>query len=309
MTTIGFIITSHEADGKLARLVRALNREYDYPSIVIHHDFSQAKIEVAFFTKNVSFVVPWVQTNWAHWTVVEGQLRAFQQFLSTSDAEWVFLLSAADYPIRRGRDVRRELVAICADALIDLRPCVSGTAPRARTIGSPNPSMAFMDADANRRIKSRFMLSVQLWFPVIRWRPRLRIGRVTYRPNWEGKHPFKCGRLAFYGDAWWAGNRRAVEAVLNQNGFAERLRRHLRLRSQPDESYYCTVLANDDDLTLCLDNHRYSEWNGGGAHPKLLDENDLKPLFASGAFFARKFPDCAFTLGKIDAHLTQDIYK
>ena len=45
--TVGFVILSHERDERLARLVDALNREYDDPPIVIHHDFGQARIDTS----------------------------------------------------------------------------------------------------------------------------------------------------------------------------------------------------------------------------------------------------------------------
>lgn len=302
---IGFVILSHEGDGKLARLVSALGREYDSPPIAVHHDFSQAAIDRAAFPANVVFVKRWVPTSWANWSVVEGALRAFRLVLDSAAVEWTFLLSASDYPIRNGDEVRRILASEPSDALIDMRPCVRGLISVAILIGATNPVMDFEDSPINHALKTRFMMSPQLWIPIIRRKPRWRVGRLTWRPPFAGRHPFSARRPAFYGDHWWAGNRRAVEAVLAPSGFAKRVRRHLRRRTQPDESYYCTVLAADEELTLCLDNRRYAEWNGGGAHPQLLTENDLAAMFASAGYFARKFSDNAPVLDAIDAHLAR----
>ena len=302
---VGFVILSHQDDDRLLRLVASLNREYDSPPVVVHHDFSQAPVDRTPFPSNCRFVEDWTRTSWANWSVVDGALRAYRSILARSNAEWVFLLSAADYPIRRGSDVRDELARERCDALIDMRPCLPGKRPRAQTIGKTNPVMSFMDTPGNHALKTRFTMSPQLWFPIVRRKPRWRVGRLTYRPPFAGRHPFTEERPAFYGDHWWAGNRRAVEAVLDPGGFAARLRRHLRMRTQPDESYYCTVLAAREDMTLSLDNRRFAEWNGGGAHPQSLTEADLDAMFASGAYFARKFEAGSSVRDHIDARLAR----
>ena len=302
---IGFVILSHESDERLARLVGALNREYADPPIVIHHDFGQARVDVSMLPRNVTVLDDWVPTGWAKWSVVEGALRAFRHLLDTSDADWAFLLSAADYPIRRGDQVRAELAGSDCDAFIDLRPCDPASIPRARTVGKTSPIMAHMDTPANHAIKTRFTMSPQLWLPIIRRRPRWRIGRVTWRPPIAGRHPFTAEHGSFYGDHWWGGNRKAIEAVLEKGGFAERLRRHLRTRTQPDESYYATVLAARDDLTLCLDNRRFAQWNGGGAHPQAITMGELEPMLTSGCYFARKFAPEDKVRDAIDAHLAE----
>lgn len=300
---IGFVILSHENDGKLPRLIRALDDSYGKPPIVVHHDFSQAFFDVADFATNVTFVQPSVPTRWADWSAVDGTLRAFRKLIQDPEVDWAFLLSAADYPIRDGEDVRRELGHCPCDALIDLRPCVPGHRSRARTVGHTSSVMSFMDSAANHELKRRFYMSPQWWIPIVRRKPRWRLGRYTFRPSFDGRHPFTREQAAFYGDHWWGGTRRAIEAVLDEQGFAAKLRRHYRWRTQPDESYYHSVLAARDDLTLCLDNRRFAEWNGGGAHPQILTEADLQPMFASGAFFARKFAADAPVLDAIDAHL------
>lgn len=303
LPTIGFAILSYEGDDRLLRLVRTLGREYNDPAIVVHHDFGQASIDTSAFPANVAFVEKWEAMGWAKWSVVAGTLKAFRQLIDESDAEWFFLVSAADYPIRGGDEVRAELAALGCDALIDFRPCIEGRRPRARTIGETNPVMSFMDTSANHALKRRFTMSPQFWIPIIRRKPRWRIGRITWRPPIKGRHPFTAERAAFYGDHWWGGNRKAIEAVLEPGGFAERLRRHFRMRTHADESYYCSVLAARADLTLCLNHRRWAEWTGGGARPQMLTNAELGQMLASGAYFARKFAPNDTVRDAIDAHL------
>jgi hypothetical protein len=63
------------------------------------------------------------------------------------------------------------------------------------------------------------------------------------------------------------------------------------------------VLASRHDLTLCLDNRRYAEWNGGGAHPQTLTEANLASMLESGAYFARKFAPGDKVRDTLDVHL------
>jgi hypothetical protein len=164
----------------------------------------------------------------------------------------------------------------------------SDARPAANLMGVPNPKLDHFATEKNLQIKRRFYLSTEYWLPVLRLRPRIRIGRYTYRPNWEGSHPFSANYSCYYGDHWFTGNRRAARALLQSDECQQKLKRHYRYRTQPDESFYATVLANTPGLTLWRDNKRFAEWNGGGAHPMVLSGSQVEEALASGAFFARK---------------------
>jgi hypothetical protein len=63
------------------------------------------------------------------------------------------------------------------------------------------------------------------------------------------------------------------------------------------------VLANTADLKIVQATPRYSEWQGGGAHPQILGINDLPAIMSSGAHFARKFEAGTPVLDEIDQML------
>jgi len=300
---VGFVILSHEGAAKLARLVRALRREYPGCAIAVHHDFSQARFDREAVGTDIFWVEDWLRTGWAKWSAVEGSLRAFELLYSQTDAEWFIHLSASDYPIRKGAEVMAELEAAECDAFLDVRPLAPHFSPKAQFIGQGNPQLARFDNPLTNAIKRRFYLSPQLWLPILRTRPRLRLGKLTWRPAIEGRHPFLRGLGCFYGDHWFMANRKAVAAILERNPTNLRLRRHYRNRTQPDESYYQTVLANTPGLVICRDNRRFAEWDGGAAGPISLTRDQLPAMVESGAFFARKFEQDAPVLDDIDALL------
>ena len=301
---IGFVILSHEGASKLARLVGALRREYPGCAIAVHHDFSQANLDRATIGGDVLWVEDWRRTGWAKWSVVAGALSAFELLFKQSGIDWFVLLSASDYPIALGAEVMKELEAAECDAFLDLRPLNPGAPAKARLIGEKSVHTGQFDNPLTNALKRRFYLSPQFWLPILRTRPKLRLGKLTWRPRVEGRNPFRGGALhCFYGDHWFIANRKSVAAILDPNPANLRLRRHYRSRTQPDESYYQTVLANTPGLVICRDNRRFAEWNGGGAHPMALTRDQLPDMLASGAFFARKFDAGAAVLDDIDRAL------
>ena len=303
---VGFVILSHENDEKLSRLIAALDREYDTPPIAIHHDAHQAPLDTSSYRGGILWVEDSVRTGWGKWSVVEGALKAFRLLYDNSDVDWFFHLSAADYPVCPGERTRTELARATVDAFVDARPLIAGQGAAAEMTGNLNIQLTQFDTAGNRLRAQRFYRSPQWWLPIIRFTPRLRIGRWTYRPDIDINHPFKDGVTCFYGDHWFTANRKAVAALLEPSPLNRALQRHYRARVLPEESYYATLLANTPGLRICLNNRRFAEWNGGGAHPMVLTTNQIPDIVASNAFFARKFDGGNSVTKKIDAYLAAD---
>jgi hypothetical protein len=300
---IGFTVLSHGSAGQLKRLFDALDREYDNPSIACHHDFGQAPLNTTDFGHNVRFVKPHIPTGWGRFSVVRAQLAALKLIYSDRvTPEWFFHLSASDYPTMPGQSIREILGAAKFDVLLDARPVHAGTVSKANVIGEANPKLNHFNSPANQALKRRFYTAREFWIPILRRDPNWRVGRHTIRYG-EAKGIHK-ELPAFYGDHWFAGNRKTAALLLNPTAKHIALQRHLSHRTQTDETYFQTVLMNEPGLTVCRDNKRFAEWNGGGAHPMFLGEGQLDEMLHSGAFFARKFRHDAPVLDRIDEALT-----
>ena len=303
--TIGFVLLSHREPAQLRRLVATLNRLYDSPPIACHHDMSQCALDPADFPANVRFVAPSIRTGWAKWSVVRAMLAALRLLYDHADPDWFVLLSGADYPIRRADQVRDDLDRLQADALIDYRQIGDTVESAAQRFGPRNPELDQFESDGNRRLKWSHYQGAELWFPIIRREPRgMRAGRFTlHLPFASPFGPFTKAAPCYYGDHWFTANRRVAHLLLNPSNQHQRVQRHLRTRAVPEEGYYQTVLCNEPGLRLVRDNHRYAQWNGGGAHPQLLTSGDLAGIRASNAHFARKFDHGDPVLDRIDEFL------
>ena len=287
--SVGFVILSHQAGDQLLRLTQRLKTEYDNPAIVCHHDFGQATLDISRFSDRVRFVRPHVATSWGKLSVVKAVLSAIDLLYKEEEGpDWFFHLSAQDYPAMRGERVRAELAKTDCDAFMDLRSPQPLEQAAATLVGQDNPALAFNSSESHRALKRRFYLSRQWWLPIVRFRPRLRIGRITFQSTKEGKTPYGPGLRCFCGDFWFAGNRRIGKFLTNPSDKHLRLQDYLRTRPFPDETYFQTVLANEPGLRICRDNRRFAIWEGD-SHPRTLEERDIGAILSSGAFFARKY--------------------
>lgn len=301
--TIGFVVLSHCDDGLVDRLIGALDRAYNNPQIVIHHDFSQAPNGPQRFGSNVRLVRPHVRTGWAKWSVVDAALKALTLLCSGKGVDWFFLLSASDYPVMPGEEVRRALAGAHFDALLDLRSVTGRDVSHANIIGPKNEALCQFDSPDNFILKQRFYLAPQVRFPILRTKPRLRVGMLTFRPMIPVSTPFGTNLDCYCGDHWFAGNRKVMDALLGDTPLNQTLKRYFSKRPIPEEAYYATLLANTPGLTINRDTRRFAQWNGGGAHPMILTEAQLPEILQSGAYFARKMSHLASLVGLIDQRL------
>lgn len=289
--SIGFVILSHRGSDLLGRLIEVLNEQYHTPPIAVHQDFGQDDLAGYEAPDNVRFVRPHVATGWGRYGVVEGALKALRLLYDTSDPDWFFLLSAADYPAMPGAAVRAELANAAVDAFMDIHD-FGGAQAQARLVGSANPQLSHFDNPPNRRMTWGRYVGAQLWLPILRRKPSggLRLGRYTlHLPYRAFGSPFTPERPCFYGDHWFAGNRRVAQILLQPDRFDGQVERALKHRSVPEEAYYHSVLCARPELTISRDNRRFAEWNGGGAHPSDLTPDNTRRAFAAKAFFARKY--------------------
>ena len=282
---MGFVILSHLGFDPLDQLITALNRTYDEPPIVIHHDFSQSDGDVRRFNGNVLFVRPSLRTKWCDISVVHAALSALSLLYQKNDPEWFTLLSGTDYPIMPGKKVAKELREGAFDLYMDYHLAERYPTP----LPVAKSRMGSSEPEWRRKAYDRYIAKTIMYPPLIvkeeARRPFLIRSDMLlrwflpYSPTW------KC----YAGDHWFTGNRKVAGILLSETTNNKKTLKHLRRRFAPEESFYQTVLANRSDIRISLDNKRYSDWAGQDAHPKLLELTDLPSMLESRCYFARKF--------------------
>jgi hypothetical protein len=271
---------------------------YDNPPIVCHHDFGQSPISLNEFPTDVKLVTPYVKTGWGKYSVILAFIKSVEILYRDFSPDWFVLLSGADYPTLAADKVLQDLSSGGMDALLDFRE-VPEQLPSSVPPSSENPMLRLFDAPSNLALAWRRYIGAIAWVPIVRPGPRL--GRHTFcLPFRDPRSPFYQTFKCFYGDHWFAGNRKVATILANPTPKHMHLRRHLRWREVPEECYYHSILANEPEIRITRATKRYAEWLGGRSHPQNLGMNDLPALLSSGAHFARKFVEGSPALDELD---------
>lgn len=276
---IGFVLLNHANTPQLCRLIGTLDRMFDAPPIVCHHDFSKCELPGTGFGANFSFVRPHELTGWGRFSIVEATLRGIQALYARPDPpDWFVLLSAADYPVKPAGTILAELAASPFDAYVEHRE-VSYARRR-----EPSERLNF------RRYRTfRFHLGA-----LFGGAPSDRFFTLAHPLLTRHLTPFSEAFRCYFGSQWFCANGKAAEYLLrfhrDQRGLAEHYRRQERYRLIcPDESYIQTILVNAPGLRVANDSRRYIDWVAGEAHPRTLTVAHLPAIAQSTAHFARKF--------------------
>jgi len=273
--TVGFVLLTHDKPHQTIRLVTTLNRMFDGPPIVCHHDFSQINLDKNSLTKNVTLVQPHLHTAWGQFSLVEAMLRALQVMFETpTSPDWFILLSGADYPIKPAQQILSDLESSPFDVHIHHEPIVYNQ----------------YQSDWQKMCFYRYCV-VKFGLPYINRRLQL-TKRMMILSNpilTKPFLPFSNKLRCFAGEHWFCADRKAAQYLLKFHNEIPALAAHYRKTKNSSESYYQTVFCNAPHLKISGNNWRYVNWLIGGPHPKTLVLEDLPKMLASSAHFARKF--------------------
>jgi Core-2/I-Branching enzyme len=285
MIRIAFVVLTHANPAQILRLIHALNAVYQRPRIVIHHDFHQCALDGFPQHPNVRFVEPARYTSWADFSLVAATVDAIRILMETGEPfDWFALLSGADYPTKPGQDARAELAGLDCDACL--------------LYDEVNPT------DVQGEWDSEFV-DRYFGFDV----PRLRLAPHGFRIE---PHRVRAPRLqqllspysrrfrCYGGSQWFSARAHMAGRIVSLHEANPWLRKHLAQRPCPEETYFQTLLCNDQALRIFNDNLRYIDWSRGGPHPKLLGMEDMPAILWSGAHFARKFHPASPALDHLD---------
>jgi len=292
MSPIGFVILVNPLSRlcQTERLIGTLNRMFDHPPIVCHHDFGQNPNWIAGLPSNVKISRPHVATGWGTFGCVEATIRALGMLYSGDDApEWYVYLSGADYPIKPADKILADLNASPFDGHIEHRLISEGDLSYPQD--PDNPRGWKHDTWLRQCHKRYCSLRVDV-------RGINRYLRPSTRTLWlespwiiNGRIPFSATFKCYSGEVWYCANHRCAKRLIEFFEKDTKVAVHYRQTLVPEESYPQTVLANCPNLKLSQNTFRYIDWTGGGSNPKVLGSEDLNGLQKSKFHFARKFDD------------------
>lgn len=288
MPEVGFILLTHTRANQILRLVNRLNRSFDYPPIVCHHDFSKAVLDLRLFSRNVLFVQPHLVTRWADFSVVDATVRAFQMMYERPDApRWSVVLSGSDYPIKPAERVISDLNTGEHDAHIFSILIAQQTRHE-----SPWSNQCF-----------KRYCTTPLVLPSIDRRLRRRQRVLRLRIPWYSARrlPYNDALRCYAGRQWFTVNPKAAEVIIRFHRERPDVAAHYRRVMFSEESYFQTILSNAPGVRINRNDWRYVDFPPRAAHPRTLTVADLSKLLTSPAHFARKFDE------RVDAQVLDEL--
>ncbi|GGM87141.1 glycosyl transferase [Dyadobacter beijingensis] len=275
---IAHLILAHAAPAQLARLAGAL--DHDDAHIFVHLDRKADLKAFPFLNagKNGSLVPARVDVGWGAYSIVEATLQGFRH-IAQSDFDYVNLLSGADYPLRSAAEIHDFLAGHEGENFMEYY------------------SVHREWTEAITRLTEYHLTNYS--FPgkhaAQKWMNKL----LPARTMPAGLEP--VGR-----SQWMTLTMDAVRYILRYLEEHPEVVRFFRLTWAPDEIIFQTILYNSPfRSSLVNDNLRYIDWSKGQASPKVLTEDDLERMWASGKLFARKFDLARFpdVVDRLDARI------
>ncbi|HYF43308.1 MAG TPA: hypothetical protein VEA35_12825 [Ramlibacter sp.] len=278
--------------GTVDQLARALAPH----TVLVHHDFSQ-RPDFVLTAPNVRFVENPKRTGWATFGFVDGIFHTLAFADEHLDFDYFQLLSPTCLPIRPLAEFEQH-VSGQADAhfaSIDLLAdpdCLMWVGYRAFT---PDGSLRHR---ALRRLSVNYFRGMPgrrdeggVWLRS-GWRPGLdglfrRLAVKAFSLPWLGRHPFDESFRPYYGSVWFGARRhvaRRMVEIYRRPGVRDYFSR-LRIA----EEFLIPTLLKQAAHCQGPFHHYVNKFIE--AHPSKISEAEIPTLVASGAFFARKFPE------------------
>jgi hypothetical protein len=303
MTIVAYLVTSHTLPDQLLRLVRTIRELSPSAPVLLHHDPRRTRVAEPALRAlgGVRLIPPEPAVDWARGSQLDMYLRCVRFAVAEAQFDWLTMLSGQDYPARPLEAVERELAATDCDGFAEghlveppswRRDAGDEFARRYFYAWSPVPEPG--------RLGRRVLAAAR---PLVALRD-LPSGPVLGR---RARTPFGPGLPCRRGSDWLTLSRRSAEIVDRAARERPGLVAHFRRSLHPTEAFPHTVLHADGGLRLSGDVRRYTAWDPGSPHPRVLRVGDVEAVLASGTDFARKFDQTVdgAALDAIDAALRE----
>jgi hypothetical protein len=263
---LAYIIMAHQHPQQLKRLITALQTETT--SFFIHFSKKaesayQEAVELLKDVPNVYFV-PRRYTFWGHPSLVKAALSGLRAVVESGVSyDYVSLLSAQDYPIKKIADIERFFEQNAGKQFIDYAP-VDHTNPRAVGL-APWSGMS----------------RIETWYFMYR-------SKKFHLPI---KQKLPYGYTPYMGYLWWSFSREFAEYAIQFLDSHPRYTWFFDHVFISDEFFFQTLLMNSPfKYTAVNDDLRFADWeNPNPTVPATLLEADFDRLRNTHHLFARKF--------------------
>lgn len=288
---IAYLVFAYNNPLLLYKEIRALTSPDS--TFFIHID---AKSDIQDFSAikgdNISFLGDRVPVYWAEFSGVRAIAKLIAHAIKADQRFGYFvLLSGSEYPLRSAEYIQNFFKANDGREFMDI---VKIPNPQA---GKPLSHINSFRAPSSKPVLHLASKALS----------RVGVVRRDYRRHFGNLEPYG-------GHTWWALTRGACEYILEFVEQHPRFVSFFEYTSQPEETFFHTILGNSSFAARVRRNLLYEDWSAGGIHPAMINgshissfearrEVIMEDVFGSGeVLFARKYSDKTMELTeRIDA--------
>jgi len=264
------LVIGHRDVGQLNALVSHLASDFD---VYVHLDRrSSLRIDEVITHERVH-VIRRRRVHWGSYGMILAT-RDLMALAASAHFDRYLLISGQDIPLKTNADITTFFAEHEEDEFIECEPM-------------PRPGEGengWMDRVTRYYLPSaegvpgfRGLLHRKAFWAVYGWNSRLHISRGT-------------AGFVFYGGAnWWSLTHAAVQSVLDLVDREPTFLRRFRMTSCCDEIFVQTALIKTGFRDRMVSSSlRFTEWDPGSAHPRVLRVDDYERIRGSSSLFARK---------------------
>lgn len=272
---LAYLILAHAHPEQLGRLVNRLSE--NEAQFYIHID---ANTEPSVFSamQSIAPQAQWAKRQacrWGGFSLVDASLRLMRMALA-ENCDWLILLSAQDYPIKRPQEIQQTLAQSQYAAYLDIQADFD---VRYRW-------QAWHLESLNGRLIGKMLQKLQ--------RAMNRCGIKRPSPLAEIKA----------GSQWWMMSADTARGLLDFLDARPDVLNFFKTTLVPDEMFFQTLLCHFIAPEKIAPSLRHIEWGEGSWSPQLLEAKDAARLIQGEALFARKFAPDGIATDAIDRLLS-----
>jgi len=265
---IAHIIIAHKNPAQLEKLIRAMRHpDFDF---YIHLD-KKVSIDAFKYLEQIGqvyFVSNRTVCNWGGFSIVEATIRSIDHLQQTGIVyDFVNLISGQDYPIKPVEEIH--------------------------DFFHKNQGYSFISFDHSNDTSwwtDAVMRYEHFHFTDMDFKGKYFVQKIANRIVSKRKFPVSLDLYGGNKSCWWTITSACAIYISAYFKANPKMISFLRMTWGCDEFIIASILMNSPyQDKLVNENHRYIDWSGNEAHPKILTTNDYQKIIESGMLFARKF--------------------
>jgi hypothetical protein len=287
---IAYLIAAHNNPAHLQRLIKALSSPSS--KCFVHVD---KKVDLDIFSEvdftNVILIKNRIPVYWGEFSQVRASLLLLDQALrSVFQFDRFVLLSGVDYPLRSNTYI---------EDFFERNPISEFIS----TVQMPDEKA---DKPIYRLTRFKYQSTDSYLLKLIR-RKLKQIGVLSDKKIERDYTRYLKNLRPYGGWSWWALTRNACLYIMKFVKQEKSIVNFFKNTLFSDEMFFHTILANSSFMPNIKPNLTFTDWQAGGPHPALINEEHLSffssmPIFLKDVYgtreflFTRKFSDESLNL-------------